>query len=109
MNINSIGINSYRQAMEKPQVEKRPAPEKQPETNKTDLINIPENANRVGSKMGVRLEPGSFVDMLSNEEKQAFEMAFEKYGGAGALGGTYANNGEAETSDIVGSHVDVKL
>ena len=108
MKINAIGINSYRQAMEKPQVEKRPAPENQPSVKKSDSVSITDRADRVGSKLAVRLEPGTFIDMLSTEEKQAFEKVFEKYGKPGMLTGTYARGGENETA-LTGSHVDVKL
>ena len=108
MKINAIGINSYRQAMEKPQVEKRPAPENQPNVKKSDSVSITDRADRVGSKLGVRLEPGTFVDMLSTEEKQALENVFEKYGRPGMLTGTYAKGGQSETVKT-GAHLDVKL
>jgi len=108
MKINAVGINSYRQAMEKPQVEKQPAPENRTQVKKSDAVSIADRADRVGSKLAVRLEPGTFVDMLSTEEKQAFEKVFEKYGRPGMLTGTYAKSGENQTANT-GTHVDVKL
>ncbi|PKK84504.1 MAG: hypothetical protein CVT49_02710 [candidate division Zixibacteria bacterium HGW-Zixibacteria-1] len=105
MKINPIGIDSYRQAMERPQVEKRPDADNKPQVNQSERVNITDRTDRVGSKLAVRLKPGTFVDMLSTEEKKAVELAFEKYAGAGR---TYAKNGANETVRA-GSLVDVKL
>ncbi|MEW5924237.1 MAG: hypothetical protein AB1746_09635 [Candidatus Zixiibacteriota bacterium] len=105
MKINPIGIDSYRQAMEKPQVEKRSETDTSNQAVSTDRVNITDRADRVNSKLGVRLQPGTFVDMLSSEEKQAVELAFEKYAGAGR---TYARDGANDTART-GSLVDVKL
>lgn len=105
MKINPIGIDSYRQAMEKPQVERRSQVDTENQAVSTDHINITDRADRVSSKLAVRLQPGTFVDMLSSEEKQAVELAFDKYASAGR---TYAKDGANETART-GSLVDVKL
>jgi len=113
MKVNPVGINSYRQAMERPQAENRQnVDSKTTQTAKTaaktESVNITDQIGRVGSKLAVHLKPGTFVDMLSAEEKQAMQMAFEKYSASEAENGTYAKNGASEMT-VKGSLVDVKL
>jgi len=107
MKINSIGIESYRQAMGKPQVENRPADNKK-EASKVANVGIPAQSEKVGSKLAVRLQPGTFVDMLSAEEKQAVELFFEKFNSIKSKDAVYARDGESNSSHL-GKHVDVKL
>lgn len=108
MKINSIGIDAYRQATERPQVENRPAPQKQSEAEQASRLQIPGQLNKAGSKLAVKLEPGTFVDMLSTEEKKAFEMVFERFRQLSSADGAYNENG-AGKRQTVGNFVDVSL
>jgi len=105
MKINPVGVETYRQAMGKPQVEYKPMP-----GNKTGINNakvrIPGQTDDTGSKLSVKLKPGTFVDMLSSEEKQALELLFAKY--SGIKQGDYCRNGGTDESHL-GNIVDVKL
>ena len=71
MKINSIGIDTYRQAMEKPQTENRLNAEKDSKAAEASKVHIPSQTEKIGSKLGVKLKPGTFIDMLSQEEKEA--------------------------------------
>lgn len=108
MKINSIGIDAYRQAAERSQVENRPAAQKQSEVEKASRVHIPGHLNKAGSKLGVKLPEGSFVDMLSTEEKKAFEMVFERFRQLSTADGAYNENG-AGKRQAVGNFVDVTL
>ncbi len=108
MKVNSIGIDAYRQATEKPQAENRPALQKQSEAAQAARLHIPGQLNKDGSKLAVKLEPGTFIDMLSAEEKKAFEMVFERFRQLSSAGGSYNENG-AGKRQTVGNFVDVTL
>lgn len=108
MKVNAIGIENYRQAMDNTRVQNQPATESKKQAEKTDRIEIPGQRQKVGSDLSVRLRPGSFADMLSNEEKQAFELVFQKFNGLRAGEGVYAKNGGTNESHL-GNYLDVKL
>jgi hypothetical protein len=107
MKINSIGINAYRQAMEKPNTESQML-DKSSKSTATSKVEIPGQAKKIGSNLAVKLKPGTFVDMLSTEEKEALTLLFEKFKESGALDGTYRREGESGKAHI-GNFVDVKL
>ncbi len=102
MKINSIGINTYRQMTERPAANRQPA---EIETNKpaepTGKINIPVQKEKINSDLGVRVSGSKFTEMLSAEEKKAFELVFEKFNANKANG----NSGQ----DGLGRFVDVRL
>jgi hypothetical protein len=104
MKVNSIGINAYRQAMDKPPVTDQKVSDQQKNVGKTDKVKVPVQANRAGSKLAVKLKSGTFTDMLSAEEKQALEMVFDRFREMAA----YSRDG-APDKNIVGNFVDVKL
>lgn len=108
MKVNPIGIDAYRQAMDKPQVENRAAATKKEEAAKTSQVQIPGQVNKIGSKLAVKLKPGTFVDMLSAEEKKAFELVFEKFRQLTTADGAYSKNGE-NNRQTTGNFVDVTL
>ncbi len=107
MKISPIGIDAYRQANEKPQVENRQPAQKE-QAKRTDTVRIPERTQKTGSDISVKLKPGSFSDMLSTEEKQALDILFEKYREIGAKQAAYSKNGR-EDKPMTGNFVDVKL
>ena len=105
MKINPIGVETYRQAMGKPQVENKAVAENKTRINET-RVKIPGQVEKTGSKLAVKLHPGSFVDMLSTEEKQALELLFAKYNNVKQ--GDYSPGGDTGQAHL-GNLVDVKL
>jgi len=108
MKINPIGIDSYQQMMGKRQAENRPAVDDRKQVEKSSAVSIPGQGEKVGSELSVRLKPGTFVDMLSTDEKQAMEMFFDKYKGVAPSEGIYSSDGKTENAHL-GKQVDVKL
>lgn len=108
MKINSIGVDAYRQAMVRPQADNRPVTGNDNQANRADRIRIPGQEERVGSKLSVRLKPGAFMDALSDEEKQAIELLFEKFSAVKFKAGAYSRELGDDDTDL-GNHVDVKL
>jgi hypothetical protein len=105
MKINPVGVETYRQAMGKPQVENKPMPENKTGINEAK-VKIPGQTDNAGSKLSVKLKPGAFVDMLSTEEKQALELLFAKY--SSIKHGDYSRTGGTDET-CLGNLVDVKL
>ena len=105
MKINPVGVETYRQAMGKPQVNNNAVAENKARVNDTRL-KIPGQAEKIGSKLSVKLKPGTFIDMLSTEEKQALELLFAKYNNIKQ--GDYRPDGETGQAHL-GNLVDVKL
>ena len=105
MKVNSVGIDAYRQTMEKPQVNKQAVADRQQQVEKTQKVQVPVQTNKVSSKLGVKLQAGTFDDMLSDEERQAIEMVFSRFRN---IAGSYTNDGTNESSTL-GNFVDVKL
>ncbi|MFH2037245.1 MAG: hypothetical protein ABIJ45_12645 [Candidatus Zixiibacteriota bacterium] len=108
MKINPIGIEAYRQTMEKSKTDVRPQIEKNAETSKSSAVHLPGQANKIGSKLANKLESGTFADMLTTEEKQAFEMVFEKFRQIASADGSYRHDGETNLQSV-GNFVDVTL
>ncbi len=105
MKINPVGVEAYRQAMNKPQVDNKAVAGNKPRINE-NRIKIPGETERTGSKLSVKLKPGMFSDMLSVEEKQALELLFAKY--SNIKQSEYNANSEAGQTHL-GNFVDVKL
>lgn len=108
MKVNSIGIEAYRQTIEKPQAENRPAAAGETRIKKAENLLIPTQGENTGSDISVRLKPGTFIDMLSDREKQAMEMFFERFNGAGSSEGAYSKEGATKDAHL-GKHLDVTL
>jgi hypothetical protein len=108
MKVNSIGIEAYRHLIEKPQSENRPAEAGETRLKKAENLHIPTQEENAGSDISVRLKPGTFVDMLSDREKQAMEMFFERFNGARAGEGAYDKDGATRNAHL-GRHLDVTL
>ena len=101
MKVNSIGINAYQKLAEQPAQNRKPVSADEKATEKTGKINIPVQTNQIGSRLGVKLQGNEFMNMLSDEEKRAFELVFEKFNG---------NNGSKSAGrEGLGRFVDVKL
>jgi len=100
MKVNSIGINTYQQLNDKQQVNRRPLENSQTKpAAKIGKVNIPVQSDKVGSDLAVKLPGENYMEMLSAEEKEAFEMVFKKFNGSSGASG---QNG-------LGRFVDVKL
>jgi hypothetical protein len=100
MKVNSIGINTYQQLNDKQQIARRPVENTQnKQAGKIGKINIPVQKDKVGSDLAVKLPGENYMEMLTAEEKEAFEMVFKKFNGAGGAPG---QNG-------LGRFIDVKL
>jgi len=108
MKVNSIGIDSYRQTTGKTQVENRAATENRKQTEQATRIQIPGQGQKIGSDLSIRLRPGTFIDMLSDEERRAFELIFQKFNGLSAGDGVYARR-DATNESHLGNYLDVKL
>jgi hypothetical protein len=106
MKINSIGIEAYRHMAGKQQVNNRSEVDIKRQDVKSEQIQIPVQTDKVGSDLSVKLKPGTFVDMLSSEEKQAVNILFKKY--ADAAESVLSKDG-ATVNNQLGRHVDVKL
>jgi hypothetical protein len=105
MKINPVGVETYRQAMTRPPVDNKTVPENKARVNET-RINIPNEAERTGSRLSVKLKPGTFSDMLSPQEKQALDMLFAKYNNIKQ--GDYSRSNDTGQGHL-GNLVDVKL
>ncbi len=109
MKINAVGIDAYRQMQNDSKVNSRQvATQNQSKAENTGKVNLPGQTSRISSKLAVKLQEGSFDDLLSTEEKQALEMMFDRFKTAGMLDGGYAEDGAVE-QPILGTLVDVKL
>jgi len=109
MKINSIGIEAYRQITNDSQVNKKSgSAENKMQTDRADRIQIPGQGDNIGSRLAVQLKKGSFIDMLSGEEKRALEMVFEKFRSLEIDGRSYDGKGTPRKSNL-GNMVDVKL
>jgi hypothetical protein len=108
MKVNSIGIEAYRQTVGKPQAENRPDAAQKAGTKKAENLLIPAQEEKTGSDLSVRLKPGTFVDMLSDREKQAMEMIFARFNGVALDQGAYDKDGATKDTHL-GRHLDVKL
>ncbi|MCP4703807.1 MAG: hypothetical protein GY865_04280 [candidate division Zixibacteria bacterium] len=105
MNINSVGINAYRDMTGKTQTSKKPVEaEKTVQIQKPEKIKIPGRIDKIGSDVSIRLEGEEYAEMLSPEEKQALELLFDKYGDKRGM----LNSGNSSRPGL-GSFVDVKL
>jgi hypothetical protein len=106
MKINSIGLDVYRKTMEKPLPDNQ-SPDKGSPATGIGNVHIPSQTNKIGSKLAVTLKPGTFIDMLTPEEKRAFELVFEKFRQVGSPDGSYGSEGVNKSH--IGNFVDVKL
>jgi hypothetical protein len=109
MKINSIGVEAYRQVANDAQVARREIPgESEAKTGQAEKIQISGQGEATGSKLAVQLKSGSFIDMLSAEEKKALEIVFEKFRAVNFDNRQYDHNGVAKKSHL-GNIIDVKL
>ncbi len=109
MKINAVGIDAYRQTVNEAQVSRKSfSADNQVQAEKIDRVQIPGQGDNTGSRLAVQLKKGGFVDMLSEEEKRALEMVFEKFRTLEINGKSYDNNGASKRSNL-GNIVDVKL
>ncbi len=109
MKINSVGIEAYRQLTGDNQVNKKTVPgENASRTEQSNRIAIPGQGKIPGSKLAVQLQKGSFLDMLSVEEKKALEMLFERFRSAELESGSYGKKSATDAGHL-GKIVDVKL
>lgn len=109
MKINAVGIDAYRQTVSEAQVNRKSSSaDNQAQTTKSDKVQIPGQGDNIGSRLAVQLKKGTFMDMLSEEEKRALEMVFEKFRSLEINGKSYDNNGASKRANL-GNIVDVKL
>jgi hypothetical protein len=109
MNINSIGINAYRQTTAENQLQKKSGSTvNDVSTSPADRVAIPGQENNITSKLAVQLKRGNFADMLTPEERQALELIFEKFRLAGLEEENYGQKGP-QKAEHLGKAVDVKL
>ena len=104
MKINPVGINAYRQATEQVRPDHRTENQSEVTTGKTAeknavKLSFPSAESRPGSKLAVKLANADFVQYLSDEEKKAMQMVFEKFGDGSAL----------KPGETLGRFVDVKI
>ncbi len=104
MKINAVGINAYRQATEQIRPDHRTQDRAEVTTAKTAeekavKLSFPSAESRPGSKLAVKLANADFVQYLSDEEKKALQMVFEKFGDGSAL----------KPGETLGRFVDVKI
>ena len=107
MKVNSIGIDTYRQTMNKPAVDNKPVADGKSQVNAGQKIEIPGQPDKISSSLAIKLKSGAFADMLSAEEKEAIELLFAKYQN-GNRGSAYSSDGAASQAHL-GNVVDVKL
>ncbi len=109
MNINSVGINAYRQLDTDNQTARRQNAEQtiSPSSAKTP-VEITGQTDKAKSVLGVRVNRGAFEEILTPQEKEALEMVFEKFRSAAALTATYERDGQTEKTRL-GTMVDVTL
>ena len=110
MNINSVGINAYRQLdVDNPVTRRQDADQaaQSQQTAKTP-VEIAGQPPKTGSALGVKINRGAFDEILSAKEKEALEMIFEKFRSAAAQTATYERNGSTDKPQL-GTLVDVTL
>jgi hypothetical protein len=105
MKVNSIGVDTYRQAMNRPSTENRPAAQNRTAVKTETKVQIPGHLDKIGSELSVKLKPGTFADMLSLEEKRALEILFARLG---RVNDAACQKGGADHRPV-GNFVDVTL
>jgi len=109
MNINSVGINAYRQLDVDNQVSRRQDADQTARSQETKTpVEIAGQTTQTKSALGVKLNRGAFDEILNTQEKEALEMVFEKFRSAAAMTATYEKNGSADKPQL-GTIVDVTL
>ena len=107
MNINPLGINTYRQGLQETPARQKAIPEKNPVNESKDSLTVPTSSQKIGSSLAVKLKSETFMDMLSAEEKEAIDMLFEKYQAKG--NGVYSVEGSTAPKSHLGNNVDIRL
>ena len=103
MKVNPLGIDAYRQTMDRSSVNNKPTADRKANVERPDKVEVPLKSQKASSKLAVKLNSGTYADNLSAEEKQALEMVFDRFR---QMAGKY-NAGSEQA--LVGNFVDVKL
>jgi len=105
MKINPIGVEAYRQAGNPPAGKNHKTEQPGPAAP-NHRLKIPAREAELGSRLAVKLKSGTFLDNLSEAEKQALEIFFEKYDFDNKA--LYNKNGRSG-NEQVGRNVDITL
>ncbi|HOD65405.1 MAG TPA: hypothetical protein PKM94_01830 [candidate division Zixibacteria bacterium] len=104
MKINPTAIQSYQQLVQRqPQ---RPDEQARPADAARELTIAPQAAAS-GSDLAVKAPEGSYADFLTEAERAALELLFQRFGDSGRFGA--ALGGEAAESRVLGKLIDVKV
>lgn len=105
MKINPTAIQSYQQLAQRQT--QRPAEQpKQAETERE--VTITPQAEAAKSEMAVKAPEGSYADFLTEAEKAALELLFQRFGESGRFGSAFAG-GESGSGKGLGKLIDVKV
>ena len=108
MKINPVAIQSYQQISQRRPNE---AAEHQKQADEAvarrDLSITPQEAE-AGSKLAVKAPKGSYAEYLTDAERSALELIFQRYADTGRFGSGYAREA-AEEPKTIGNVVDLKV
>ncbi len=106
MKIDSLGIQSYQQVNRRDQQAATATSTAQQEAAK---VEIPQGETNT-SKLAVKAPAGTYAEHLSEPERKALELLFDRFRNSGRFGAAYtADSKPAEAAPELGRVVDVKV
>jgi hypothetical protein len=108
MKINPVGIQSYRQLGTSP---RRPETESDAteQSRAAASMTISPQDRTDGSRLAVKAPQTDFAQALSEEERVALELLFNRFRDASRFGPGYEATATANTESGVGRFIDVKV
>ena len=108
MKINPTAIQSYQQLGQRPT--HRPAEQQKQAEMLERGVTITPQANETRSELAIKAPEGSYADFLTDGEKAALDLLFQRFGDSGRFGSAFAGDGgESGATKTLGKLIDVKV
>lgn len=109
MKINPTAIQTYQQVTHRPLA--RPAQDQQgAESVEQRNLTITPQETTAGSELAVKAPEGTYAQYLSDAEKAALDMLFERFADSGRFGAAFTRSSdEASQGKTLGKLIDVKV
>jgi hypothetical protein len=107
MKVNSAGIQSYQSLIRRDQAQANAAEARATQQTVQKTVIEPQSSLQK-SAIAVQVPKGTYAQYLSESEKQALNLLFEKFNASGRFGAAL-QSGEGADEQTLGRLVDVKV
>ena len=109
MKINPVGIQSYQQVTRRDQNHPAVQDTQAEQAKQQQEVAVKPSEKQVGSDLAVKAPQGSYAEYLTEAERSALDLLFERFGDSGRFGSAFNRDAGSDQSKTVGKVIDLKV